>query len=397
MNSWLVAVSGGCDSMTLLDLCIQHNLPIQVAHVNYQKRETAKRDENIVREYCEKHHIVCHVAYCSPEYQGNFQAYARDFRYAFFKELVMQQNLLGVLVAHQMDDVLETYYMQKERKSIPLYYGIKKETIYQGIRIVRPLLSMTKKQCYEYCQKHHVPYGEDESNFTHDYLRNCFRLDVMKQWSDDKKASVLKEIQLKNEEKEKHEAMIAKECALFKEDLDIALFKKTSYPIDVLRYWLNQQNIGFQCSQKYLKLISDTILADQGPYTFQIEDKITLEKSYDVVQIVKDISFCYQFDQLREFECDYFKICRSGTSMQALTLFEDDFPITIRSPKKDDKIHLRFGTKKVNRFFIDRKISHKERKCWPIVVNRVGNVIFVHEIGCDIQHYTNKANCFVVK
>lgn len=76
---------------------------------------------------------------------------------------------------------------------------------------------------------------------------------------------------------------------------------------------------------------------------------------------------------------------------------EEDFPITIRSFQKGDAIQLRYGTKAINRFFIDRKISHKERKTWPIVVNCMGNVILVPEIGCDIKHYTNKPNCFVIK
>ena len=120
-------------------------------------------------------------------------------------------------------------------------------------------------------------------------------------------------------------------------------------------------------------------------------------RSYEVVQLVKDISYSYTFAHIQEFDCAYFKIRTEGTSMQAVTLSEEDFPITVRSPLPNDKIELRYGTKKVNRFFIDRKISHKERKCWPIVVNRVGNVIFVAEIGCDVKHYTVKPNCFVIK
>ena len=80
-----------------------------------------------------------------------------------------------------------------------------------------------------------------------------------------------------------------------------------------------------------------------------------------------------------------------------MTLSAEDFPITIRSPKEGDQIELRFGKKKLNRFFIDRKISHKERKSYPVVVNSVGNVVLVPKIGCDVKHYTVKPNCFVIK
>ena len=96
-------------------------------------------------------------------------------------------------------------------------------------------------------------------------------------------------------------------------------------------------------------------------------------------------------------ECEYFKISKEGSSVEALTLSESDFPITIRSPKPMDAIQLRFGRKKVNRFFIDRKISHKERKTYPIVVNRMGNVVLVPKLGCDVEHYSIQPNCFVLK
>ena len=51
-GKWIVAVSGGSDSMALLDQCIQAKIDVIAAHVNYQKRETAKRDMDYVKAYC---------------------------------------------------------------------------------------------------------------------------------------------------------------------------------------------------------------------------------------------------------------------------------------------------------------------------------------------------------
>ena len=80
-----------------------------------------------------------------------------------------------------------------------------------------------------------------------------------------------------------------------------------------------------------------------------------------------------------------------------MTLHEDDFPITIRNVEEHDVIELRFGNKKINRWFIDRKIPKKERKIWPVVVNAKGNVILVPKIGCDIAHFSNNPTIFVLK
>lgn len=382
--------------MTLLDKCIKKKMDIIVAHVNYQKRESAKRDEEYVRDYCKKHHVPFFVRYCPTEHKGNFQGYARKFRYDFFRELCEQEGCDAVLVAHQQDDLFETYLIQCQRKSIPLTYGLAESVIHSGVRIERPLLNMTKKECYQYCFDNDVPFGEDESNFSNDYLRNRLRKEVVDAWSDERRQEVLEEIKKRNQLKAEYQLKIDEIVSTLGEDLSIELFKTFEYPMDVLRGWLNRQHVGYEISDRRLRSICDTILKDDSHYQFEIDD-VKLVKSYDVIQLIKDIEYAYTFDKFEEFECEFFKISKEGSSVEAVTLKPEDFPITIRSYKENDTIQLRFGRKKINRFFIDRKISHKERKSYPIVVNSVGNVILVPKLGCDVEHYTVKPNCFVLK
>ena len=86
MSKCVVACSGGPDSMALLDQLNKQGKDIVVAHVNYKHRDTADRDEKIVKEYCKKYDIPVRVLYPVHE-KGNFQAWARDVRYAFFEEV----------------------------------------------------------------------------------------------------------------------------------------------------------------------------------------------------------------------------------------------------------------------------------------------------------------------
>jgi tRNA(Ile)-lysidine synthetase-like protein len=69
-------------------------------------------------------------------------------------------------------------------------------------------------------------------------------------------------------------------------------------------------------------------------------------------------------------------------------LAESDFPLTIRSPRAGDAIEMRFGRKRLNRFFIDRRIPRWQRAVWPVVANRAGQVILVPGLGCDCQHFS---------
>ena len=107
------------------------------------------------------------------------------------------------------------------------------------------------------------------------------------------------------------------------------------------------------------------------------------------------ISYCYE--KVVFETTPYFTIAPVGGSCEALTLYKEDYPITIRNAQPNDEIRLRFGTKKLNRWFIDRKIPKKERKIWPVVVNAAGNVILVPKIGCDIAHCSNNPTLFVIK
>lgn len=388
MKKWCVAVSGGCDSMTLLDMCIQNKIDIMVAHVNYHKRESAKRDENIVKAYCKAHNVVCLVSNYQDQ-PGNFQAAARDFRYAFFKQIVEDYNCEGVLVAHQMDDVLETYELQKKR-SVPSVYGLASDAQINGLRIVRPLLMMSKQACYEYCEERKIAFGEDESNQSEDYTRNRIRKEI-NCWSETKKNAVLTEIQTFNEKKHFLDKMLDHQVQSFKDKLPVEKVND-----ELLRYWLNKQLVGFNLSEKYIHEIVTSIKATHTQH-YAINEQVELVCAYGYLELVPLIGYSYTFEKQVDFKCPYFEVSKQGSRVEAVTLSEADFPITIRSYQKGDAIRLRYGNKKINRFFIDRKISHKERKLWPIVVNGMGNVILVPKIGCDIEHFTNKPNCFVLK
>ncbi|MBQ2509839.1 MAG: tRNA lysidine(34) synthetase TilS, partial [Erysipelotrichaceae bacterium] len=172
-GKYLIAVSGGPDSMALLNMAREEGLEIEVAHVNYHKRDTAKRDEKIVRSYCEQYGIPVHVKDVYPgDVKGNFQAYAREVRYAYFANLCRRYGLDGTVTAHQQDDLLETYLMQKEKKLGVEYYGLKEETRIKGVSVIRPLLDCTKEELLSYCEKKGLDYGIDESNLTDVYTRN---------------------------------------------------------------------------------------------------------------------------------------------------------------------------------------------------------------------------------
>ena len=80
-----------------------------------------------------------------------------------------------MLMGHNADDFVEYYFMQKSKKSKPLFYGIKKENYYHDLKIVRPLINIRKKELENYCKKNNIEYAIDITNDDPKYLRNKIR------------------------------------------------------------------------------------------------------------------------------------------------------------------------------------------------------------------------------
>ena len=121
---YILAVSGGPDSIFLLEKMRYEGYNLVVAHVNYKKRKSSDYDEKLVRNYCQKYSLPCEVyQFQGSEYNfiRNFQDKARQVRYNFFQKLTDKYQTKYIVVAHHLDDHLETYLLQKQRKSLIEY------------------------------------------------------------------------------------------------------------------------------------------------------------------------------------------------------------------------------------------------------------------------------------
>lgn len=395
---WVVGVSGGADSMALLDMCRVAGIRVIVAHMNYQKRKSADRDMQGVKAYCETYQLPIVIKLQDKPCVGNFQAFARGERYRFYYEVITQYEAAGVLVAHQLDDHLETYLMQKKRNSIPTYYGIAPSIDVYGCHVVRPLLSYTKQELENYCKQHAVPTYLDESNLSNVYTRNQIRHQLIDKMSIEEKRQIVMQIEEENQHLQQQQQEVSTFLHRWKRDTAALCRLKGQFPLMVLEQWIFSIT-NLHISHKECDTIYTLVQKQANNWTRCIDVAYDMRMEYGILSIVKkeDVSYQYIYEDIPEETTPYFTCAKDGGSCEALTLYKEDFPITIRSPKKGDAITLRFGTKKLNRWFIDRKIPQEERKIWPVVVNAQGKIILVPKIGCDISHFSNNPNVFVIK
>jgi len=179
-HSYLLAVSGGADSMVLATLFKGLGLNFQIAHINYKLRgEDSDLDQKTVQDFCEKNHIRFHLYEVSEKDnkpENSIQLWAREIRYRFFREIQEQENLEFLVTAHHLNDQLETFIINLSKAAgISGMSGIPANKN----NIIRPLLNFSKKEIYEYAEENRIDFREDLSNKKSDYLRNKIRNEIV--------------------------------------------------------------------------------------------------------------------------------------------------------------------------------------------------------------------------
>lgn len=381
MSKCVVACSGGPDSMALLDQLNKQGKDIVVAHVNYKHRDTADRDENIVKDYCEKYDIPVRVCYPVHE-KGNFQAWARDVRYAFFEEVADAFDAKILYVAHQMDDAIETYLFQKNRNMICDWYGLKEKSIRHGYQIIRPLLNFTKSELQLYCNENGVSFGIDESNLTNHYTRNVIRHTQIEKMSRDEKEAWILKIQNENEVWQIKRKAIEEFFKDWNKDVDSLLDQEDAWLyLDTFLF----HSLHHHFSKKYMEELCVQLKRN---VLIEIENFLLERHGGKLYFMPRPKDVYYKLDELEFKDYADFVIKNEGKTIEMFSVDATDFPLVIRRVRANDTIQMRFGNKNVHRFFVDRKISKIYRKYWLVVENNVGNVIFVPGLGCDVGHYS---------
>jgi len=172
-SNFLVAVSGGSDSMALVDLLI--NIPeykISVAHFQHGLRPDSEQDQKVVEDFCAQHQVQVFVGYPKENPPtANIESWARRERYGFLKKVREKENLDCVVTAHTRDDLTELFLMRLlANKSLRSMEVFERER-----RLLRPLLETSKEELSLYCAANRVPYRDDSTNFDNRFFRNKVR------------------------------------------------------------------------------------------------------------------------------------------------------------------------------------------------------------------------------
>ena len=225
-DSIVVGVSGGPDSMTLLSILLklkeEFNLKIYVAHVNHMLRENAIKDEEYVKEFCEKNNIEmfikkANISEIAKKEKIGLEEAGRYARYNFFEEILKNTESNKIAIAHNLNDKVETIIMNTLRGSgVSGLKGIEPKRK----KYIRPLIEIERHEIEKYCIENEINPRHDESNDDNTYTRNKIRNIIIPYIRNEFNPNIIKTLNRLSEIiKEEDEYVQSKTEKIFKEIL----------------------------------------------------------------------------------------------------------------------------------------------------------------------------------
>lgn len=397
----VAAISGGPDSMFLLDLLIKLrnklNIKIVVAHVHHNLRKESDEEAIKVEEYCKNNNLIFEMKKIEKYPNNKFsEEAARKIRYEFFDEIIKKYNSDILFTAHHGDDLIETILMRITRGStLNGYAGFKAISSSRGYKIARPLIYLTKQEIVKYLDENNIWYAQDMSNKSDNYTRNRYRNYILPELKKEninvhqKFINFSKKI-LSADEYLKNEASKIYNDIIKNEEICVSEFNKLDYIIKIyiLEKYLNYIYKDNICAigNTHIDIILD-ILSNKNNSIIDLPNnkKGVLEyNKFKIIDKLNDISynipFTDQVDLPNNYEIKVDNFTKISTNYVIhLNSKEIKLPFYVRNKKENDKMKVKNmnGTKKVNDIFTDCKVLKELRNTYPIVTDATGEIIWI--------------------
>jgi len=406
-KKYLVALSGGADSVALLVALHELGYQMEGVHCNFHLRgDESDRDEVFCKTLCERLGVILHVAHFATveyakDHKISIEMAARDLRYNYFEKLRLDVGADDIAVAHHRDDSVETVLLNLIRGT-----GMRGLTGIAPRRghIIRPLLGVGRSDIEEFLLSRNQTFMTDSSNLQDDVMRNKVRLKVipaMREINPSAVDSILLTATRLNEALDIFEQTMKEKVANASMPSDIP--EREVYSIDkindeyTLFYILRP--LGF-LSAMIQDIYSRLHIVDSGAVFNSATHELLIDRGKMMIQPIQNTSIRYKFPIEGKYivndkwavrislveNNEHFSLSREN-SHACLDASKLSFPLYLRTTKSGDRFHPlgMNGSKLVSDFLTDQKINLFDKRQQWILTDSEGQILWV--VGRRIDHH----------
>lgn len=390
----LAGFSGGADSVCMVSLLVGLGYKVSCAHVNHGMRDTARRDEDFCRKFCEERGLDFECIRIEPGSLKSENA-ARKARYDFFESVMRKKGILKLATAHNKNDSAETVFLHMLRGASTDGLGGISPT--DG-RLIRPLIFIKKKDILRYCEENGLTYMTDETNMEDIYARNRLRNSIFpeleKYFNPRLVDTVADNARYTAEDAEflKKTAQTELKNASRGGGADIGKLKKLDRAIlnRVIRLmWQRAAGSGQAPCGRHIDAVCALLERGETGSGYDLPEGICAKISYGILYIGKK-SGTTEYREPLELDVwrkipgtdSEIRIRRGGGGLEVSLCGGE--ALEMRSRINGDKFSPQgmTGTKKLSDFFIDAKIDRKRRAQIPVLLAD-GEILAIGDMRAD--------------
>lgn len=405
-ETYLVAVSGGADSLALLHFLATHqaqlNLKIHCATLNHGLRPHASDDVAFVKKVANALNVPCTTGFVdvptiASENHLGIEASARISRYDFLAETAKKLNISHIVTAHHADDQSETILMHILRGSgtqglqgMPMRVNLPQ---HPHLTLIRPLLTIHRSEIEAYCVEHKLKPRTDPTNFDTQYLRNEIRHEILprlRQINPQVDTALAKLAKISSTEQEfirQTYQEYFKKHAKFSDRVALSLPIFRSWHLAMQRYFMRDTLAYFSIEPSFEQIQQAIDTAKRGKVgtISEFSGNHHLRVGYDILYIEpSDLPLPTQ-DYI-QIEAEYLITIPSETMLGDYSLIMSNNPIAdydaclvipkaseilLRPRQPGDRFQpqgLNGKSQKIKKYFIDKKIPRHLRDKIPLLL-----------------------------
>jgi tRNA(Ile)-lysidine synthase len=390
---YIVALSGGADSVALLLLLDEMGYKVHALHCNFHLRgEESDRDERFCEDLCLKKNIPFHRIHFdtlmyAETHKMSVEMAARELRYRYFEQLRKDIGAEAICVAHHQDDTVETVLLNLVRGT-----GLRGLTGIQPRNgaILRPLLCVTRTEIEAYLATKQQDYVTDSTNLETDFVRNKIRLQVvplLRQLNPAVSENIVRTAEHLTEAQKVLDTVV--DTYKGSNQLDLCALQQVGSAEYIVFEWLKQY--GFNGSQVQQVISAETGSIFSSPTGYEVlkdRDRLLVEPTimaFTPIRIPEEGTYVLPDD--RRLNVRRSNPFVSKDSHEAtLDARQVRFPLTVRRVEEGDWMipYGMTGRKLLSDLMTDLKMSLFDRRRQLVVVDAQGAVVWA--IGLRTDH-----------